>query len=234
MRLPFLTARWSNLFLATYAVPPTMLRPHLPPGLSLDLRDEQAFVSLVAFDFLDTRVLGIPWPGFRTFAELNLRFYVRRGDERGVVFIREFVPQRLVAWIARRVYNEPYLAAPLKSRVQDTPDRLSIEHRLVWNGQTHIIRAAGRKPPIRPDDTSTEHFFKEHQWGYNLNRRGELVRYEVVHPVWDVYPLESYELLFDFGQVYGPRWKWLTQATPTSTLLAVGSPVAVYPHGKVG
>ena len=234
MRLPFLTARWSNLFLATYAVPPTMLRPHLPPGLSLDLRDEQAFVSLVAFDFLDTRVLGIPWPGFRTFAELNLRFYVRRGDERGVVFIREFVPQRLVAWIARRVYNEPYLAAPLKSRVQDTPDRLSIEHRLVWNGQTHIIRATGRKPPIRPDDTSTEHFFKEHQWGYNLNQRGELVRYEVVHPVWDVYPLESYELLFDFGQVYGPRWKWLTQATPTSTLLAVGSPVAVYPHGKVG
>src|SRR5262245_23022935 len=85
----FLTARWSNLFLATDAVPPALLRPRLAPGLDLDTRDGQAFVSLVAFDFLDTRVLGVPWPGYRNFPELNLRFYVRHGGERGVMFIRE-------------------------------------------------------------------------------------------------------------------------------------------------
>src|SRR5688572_29057707 len=113
MPRPFLTARWTDLFLATYAVPPALLEPRLPPGLALDTRDGQAFVSLVAFQFLDTRVLGIPWPGYRHFAELNLRFYVRQGTERGVVFLREFVPQRFVAWVARWVYNEPYLAAPL-------------------------------------------------------------------------------------------------------------------------
>src|SRR2546423_13280170 len=100
---PFLTARWSKLFLATYAVPPALLRPRLAAGLELDTRDGQAFVSLVAFDFLDTRVLGVPWPGFRDFAELNLRFYVRRGADRGVMFVREFVPQRLVAWMARAI-----------------------------------------------------------------------------------------------------------------------------------
>src|SRR5882672_8618368 len=87
----FLTARWTNLFLATYAVPQELLRPRLPPGLDLDLRDGQAFVSLVAFDFLDTRVLGVPWPGYRNFPELNLRFYVRHGERRGVVFVREYV-----------------------------------------------------------------------------------------------------------------------------------------------
>src|SRR6516225_5763311 len=110
---PFLTARWTNLVLATYAVPPELLRPRLPLGLDLDLREGQAFVSLVAFDFRDTRVLGVPWPGYRNFPEINLRFYVRRGDERGVVFLREFVPKRLVAWLARLLYNEPYLAAPM-------------------------------------------------------------------------------------------------------------------------
>ncbi|KPV43387.1 hypothetical protein SE17_44325, partial [Kouleothrix aurantiaca] len=65
MPLPFLSARWSNLFLLTYAVPPELLEHRLAPGLTLDTRDGQAFVSLVAFDFLDTRVLGVPWPGFR-------------------------------------------------------------------------------------------------------------------------------------------------------------------------
>src|SRR5215468_781631 len=95
---PFLTARWTNLFLATYAVPDDLLRPHLPPGLELDRRDGRAFASLVAFDFLDTRVLGVPWPGYRNFPEVNLRFYVRHGEQRGVVFVREFVPLRLVAF----------------------------------------------------------------------------------------------------------------------------------------
>ena len=70
MPIPFLSARWSNLILITYAVPPELLRPYLPDGIALDTRDGQSFASLVAFDFLDTRVLGVPWPGFRTFAEM--------------------------------------------------------------------------------------------------------------------------------------------------------------------
>ena len=53
MSKPFLTAKWHNLFLATYAVPPSMLEKRLPSGLSLDTRDGNAFVSLVAFEFLE-------------------------------------------------------------------------------------------------------------------------------------------------------------------------------------
>ena len=64
-------------------------------------------------------VLGVPWPGYRNFPEINLRFYVRRGDERGVVFVREFVPQRLVAWLARVFYNEPYRAATMSTGRHD-------------------------------------------------------------------------------------------------------------------
>src|SRR5579859_5585269 len=135
MAFPFLSANWHNLFLATYAVPPSLLEKRLPPGTELDTRDGHSFVSAVAFQFLDTRVLGIPWPGYRDFAELNLRFYVRHGGERGVVFIREFVPQRLVAWLARVLYNEPYLAAAVTSRVEDGPALITAEYRLEWEGR---------------------------------------------------------------------------------------------------
>ena len=74
---PFLTARWSNLAILTYAVPPALLASHLPAGLELDSLRGSAFASLVAFDFEDTRVSGIAWPGFRRFPEISLRFYVR-------------------------------------------------------------------------------------------------------------------------------------------------------------
>jgi uncharacterized protein len=106
-RWAFLRAEWRRLCLLTYAVDPACLWPHLPPGLELDLREGRAFVSLVAFDFLRTRVLGVGWPGYRDFPEINLRFYVRQGSRRGVAFIREYVPRRLIAWTAAPSTTSP-------------------------------------------------------------------------------------------------------------------------------
>lgn len=233
MSRPFLTAEWRNLFLATYAVPPALLRPRLPPGLELDMRDGNAFVSLVAFQFCNTRVLGVPWPGYRNFTELNLRFYVRHGEDRGVVFVREFVPQHLVAWLARTIYNEPYRSAPLTNRCQDAANSRSMEYRLRWAGRDHVLSVTGRKPSRLPSETSDEHFFKEHHWGYGRTRRGQAIRYQVTHPVWEVLPVQSYHADLDWRSVYGPEWEELSKATPMSTVFAVGSAIAVYPKGNL-
>lgn len=229
MAASFLTATWSNVFLATYAVPSELLEPRLPPGLVLDLRGGQAFVSLVAFEFLDTRVRGIAWPGYRNFAELNLRFYVRAGEDRGVVFVREFVPQRLVAWLARALYNEPYAAAPLVATRDDVNGVHAMTYDLGWAGRTHRISVTADPAPFRPADDSAEHFFKEHRWGYGVTRSGRPLRYEVDHAAWDVYPIRSHSIDLDWSTVYGPEWAFLADAQPSSTVLAVGSSVRVSP-----
>ncbi len=231
MSRPFLTCEWRNLFLATYAVPPALLRPRLPPGLDLDMRDGSAFVSLVAFEFHNTHVLGVRWPGYRNFPELNLRFYVRHGNERGVVFVREFVSQRLVSWMARTIYNEPYRVAPLTSRCQDDTGSRRMEYRLRRAGREHVLSVTGVKPAYLPDERSDEHFFKEHRWGFGVTRGGRTVRYEVTHPPWEVFPVHGYRVDLDWGTVYGPELEILNKATPMSTVLALGSAVAVYPKG---
>jgi uncharacterized protein YqjF (DUF2071 family) len=232
MHRPFLTAEWRNLFLATYPVPHALLEHRLPPGLELDTRGGSAFVSLVAFEFLRTRVLGVPWPGYRDFAELNLRFYVRHGTERGVVFVREFVPQRLVAWLARVLYNEPYRAAPLTATRREEDATLAVEYRLRWAGRDHVLSVTGGKPAFLPAPGSDEHFFKEHSWGFGTTRRGRTLRYEVSHPNWEVFPVHEYSIDLDWAAVYGPEWGFLSEAAPCSTVLAAGSPVAVFPRGK--
>jgi uncharacterized protein YqjF (DUF2071 family) len=226
----FLTARWTHLLLATYVVPPELLASHLPPGLDLDLHDGQAFASLVCFDFLDTRVFGIPWPGFRNFSEMNLRFYVRQGADRGVVFVREFVPKRFVAWMARTLYNEPYLAAPMTSTVIDEREHVRVEHRLTLHGRTYTMRAVADKPAHVPEPNTEEAFFKEHHWGYGTTRRGRTRRYRVWHPVWAVYPIREAHVDLDWAAVYGPEWAAMQGVRPTSTMLAVGSAIAVYPN----
>lgn len=233
MASPFLTARWTHLFLATYAVPPEMLRPRLPKDLEPDLRDGQAFVSLVAFQFLDTRVWGISWPGYRDFAELNLRSYVRHNGERGVIFFREYVPQRLVAWIARLIYNEPYRVAPFSAAIREDAATVTAEYRLTQGGREHVLSVTGKKPAYVPDENSTEHFFKEQRWGYGTSRAGELIRYDVAHPPWEVCPVADYRVDLDWESVYGPEWAFLQEAPPYSTVFALGSGVEVFPKGAV-
>src|SRR5260370_27968444 len=118
-RRPFLSAEWRNLVMLNYEVDPTVLQPLVPKGTELDVWDGHSFLSLVGFLFLRTRVFGVPIPFHRNFEEVNLRFYVRRktgeGWRRGVVFVKEFVPRTAIALVARRLYNENYVACPMSS-----------------------------------------------------------------------------------------------------------------------
>jgi len=229
-RWAFLTAEWRHLCLFTYAVDPARLERHLPPGLELDTKDGKAFVSLVAFDFLHTRVLGVSWPGFRDFPEINLRFYVRQGETRGVAFIREYVPARLVALLARTLYNEPYRRARMASSLRESEHAIEVEHVLHVGGRAQRLRVLAHRTESVPGEHSTSHFFKEHSWGFGRSRQGALLRYEVRHPVWATYPVERFDLDWEFGAVYGPEWADLSQASPVSVILAKGSPIRVSPR----
>src|SRR5262249_24004072 len=114
---PFLTAAWRYLVMLNFEVEPSILRPFVPGGTEVDFCDGRTFVSMVGFRFENTRVVGVPVPWHRDFDEVNLRFYVRRWEQgaqrRGVVFIKEIVPRRLIAWAARTFYNENYVALPM-------------------------------------------------------------------------------------------------------------------------
>lgn len=228
-RRKFLTARWCNLILANYAVPESLLQSRLPPGLELDHRDGHCWASLVGFQFLDTRVFGIAWPGYRNFPEWNLRFYVRDGEQRGVCFVREFVPQWLTATLARLIYNEPYRAAPMSMEVTHHTNTLTATYRVSWRDRTHTLRATGTLPAIRPASDSGDHFFKEHSWGYGTSRQGRLIRYRVDHPIWDVYSVTDFAADVDWAMLYGPEWAVMNGKVPASVVFAVGSEVSVYP-----
>jgi uncharacterized protein YqjF (DUF2071 family) len=226
---PFMITRWVNLGIFTFAVPPRLLLRHVPRGLELDLLDGDAFVSLVAFDFRDTRVLGVRWPGYVNFPELNLRTYVRRGEQRGVVFLREHVSLRLVSWIARVFFNENYRIAPLTSLAHKTTDSLEMEGELTGPQRAHRVAIAGCLPATLPQANSPEHYFMELRWGFGSDRHGQTICYEVCHPPWEIYPVRSSALDLDWGQVYGPEWRFLNGAEPFCKVLAAGSEVLVYP-----
>jgi hypothetical protein len=222
--MEFLRARWHDLLLVSYAVPDAWLRPYLPAGLAFDRWEGRACVSLVAFDFADTRVAGLAWRGFQRFPEVNLRFYVRDGDRRGVVFIREYVPSRWVAWLARTLYGEPYRAVPMVSAVAPSGAR---RHTLWVGGRPQTISWRAGGPAALPPAGGVEDHFKEHEWGFGRLPDGCPARYRVEHPRWRVYPLAWWRLDLDFAALYGPPWGRLRDREPVSVLYAEGSAVTV-------
>src|SRR5712664_1095889 len=118
----FLSAEWRDLVMLNYEVDSRSLDKYVPRGTVLDSFRGRTYVSLVGFRFCRTKLLGsLAVPLHSDFDEVNLRFYVRRkeGDEnrRGVVFIAEIVPKRMVAATARLVYGENYICLPMRHNV---------------------------------------------------------------------------------------------------------------------
>ncbi|MFI4897970.1 MAG: DUF2071 domain-containing protein [Phycisphaerales bacterium JB059] len=228
MPSPFLTARWEHLALISYVVDDALLLPRLPPGLELDRFEGRACVSLVAFMFRETRLRGRRIPGHVCFPEVNLRFYVRSGDRRGVMFVREIVNRRAIATVARAVYNEPYVTRPLHANIREHEGRLEVMYRVRDHGE-HLIGVNASAATVLPDERSPEYWFKEHQWGFGVDRRGRALTYEVRHPAWRTYPEARLHIDLDWGLLYGPAWGVLQDAEPISVVLAEGSAVEVFP-----
>lgn len=229
MKRVFLRAEWRDLILANYAVDPVLLEPRLPPGLEPDRFEGQAVCSLVGFRFLHTRVLGVKWPGFVNFPEINLRFYVRERESgrRGVVFVRELVTSRFVASVARGLYNEPYSKARISDRIEERDDERRVEYRFEIGGSTGRIGVRAEAEAFVPPEDSTEHWFKEHQWGYGTTRSGRLLRYEVHHPIWACHRVRDWSIEVDWGRIYGEAWGPMNDAQPLSVMLAQGSAISV-------
>lgn len=228
MERPFLTAAWRNLIVVNWEVSPDLLVPLVPAGTVLDTFQDRTLVSLVAFQFLETRVRGVAIPGHINFPEVNLRFYVRRELEgetrRGVVFIKELVPRWAIATVARTVYGENYHAVPMASEMSDPHFRYTWrcarqrQHVAVEVGPEHLPLAEG----------SEEEFVLEHYWGYA--RHGNLTReYQVTHPRWESRPVLNLDLHSDYSPTYGAEWGRVLQREPRSAMFAVGSAITVQP-----
>ena len=234
---PFLTAEWQSLVMINYEIDPAVLQPYLPRGVELDAWNGQTFASLVGFLFLNTRVLGVAVPYHRNFEEVNLRFYVRRkgpeGWRRGVVFIKEIVPRRAIAAVARWFYGEIFVAMRMKHKIdRDGGKNLqtgsTIEYAWLAKGYWNRLGVCIQGEPLMAAPGSEEEFITEHYWGYASQRGGRSVEYQVEHPSWMVWQVSESYFSCDVSALYGPQFHESLSGKPSSAFLAEGSPVTVY------
>ena len=228
----FLKAKWENIIMANYQIEPELLLPFLPKGVSLDLYQGKAYVSLVGFMFKNTKLFDVPIPFFGTFEEINLRFYVVRkeGDElkRGVVFINETIPYRLVAWIANKLYKEHYTVVPTKHQLIKTSESNHIQFEWLLQKKWNSIAVDFDSKTESMKTDSLEKFIYEHYYGYTKINEHQTEEYQLRHPSWKTHKINDYNIDCDFEAMYGKSFSILNQTKPTAVFIAKGSDVAIY------
>ena len=165
----------------------------LPDGLEVDVCDGSAWVGLIPFSMRGIGVPGLPAvPYFGSFAEINVRTYVRRNGVPGVWFCSLDINRLLPTIVARTTYTLPYcFGRASNKRVGDELHTL-VERR--WPrgdraANTNIRLKIGEKI-VAP---SPLEIFLSARWGLYTTTRGGNLRYAPIsHEPW---PLQRAEIV---------------------------------------
>ena len=105
---------WKNICFCHWRVPAHVLSSYVPPGWLLDTYAGEAWLSVVPFAMANVRARALPaLPGFHYVPELNLRTYVRRSEQRAVLFFSLDAASKVLVYAARIMTGLPYFHADM-------------------------------------------------------------------------------------------------------------------------
>lgn len=180
---------WERAVFLHYAIDPARLQPVVP--LPLDVRAGRAYVSLVAFTMCGMRFMGggrlgaVVCAPVATYRLLNLRTYVRGEAEPGIYFLAEWVPNRLAAFLAPRLYGLPYRLG--RSHYEHAHEAGRVRGWVALGKGGEALRYRGvvdRGAGFGPCATGSLDAFLLERYSAFTMREGRLVRFRVWHEPW--------------------------------------------------
>jgi len=117
--LPLMRQWWGKLLFMHWPCPAELLRPLIPPPLTIDTFEGRAWVGVVPFTMWGVRPSVLPpFPGLSSFRELNVRTYVHYDGVPGVWFMSMDANSAPAVWGARQFFHLPYFNARISLHEQ--------------------------------------------------------------------------------------------------------------------
>jgi len=185
--------RWRNLLFAHWPVAADELRPLIPPALEIDTFEGQAWIGIVPF-YLTIRYRFMPLA--LSFPEVNVRTYVRRGEQTGVWFLSLDAHSRLAVAVARRQYALPYHLAQMNMSSRSTADgpRISFASRRKAIGRGNAILKMEYRPhgkAFQAQPGSLEHWLTERYSLFAGRVGGRIASGQIHHQPWRLQSAEA-------------------------------------------
>ncbi|MBK8798022.1 MAG: DUF2071 domain-containing protein [Anaerolineales bacterium] len=185
---------WCNLLFAHWPLPAAALQALLPPALTLDTFEGQAWLGIVPFQMRGVRprlTPSVPW--LSAFPELNVRTYVRlrdRGLEKsGVYFFSLDAANPVAVRIARRTFHLPYFDAAMRAHYDGRT--VHYASRRTHRGAPAADLVAGYRPTgprYRTQSGDLDHWLTERYCLYTVDQKGHPLIGEIHHAPWPLQP----------------------------------------------
>lgn len=202
--------KWSELLFAHWSIDPDVVAKLLPPGVTLETRDGQAWVGVVPFLMSGVAPRLCPSiPGLSRFLELNVRTYVTVGGKPGVWFFSLDAESRVAVRAARALFNLPYMDARMSLERQND-GTIGYKSDRTHRGEPAAKYDASYSPAgefREAGSGSLEHWLTARYCLYSADRRGQIYRGEIDHPPWKLAPATYDERVNTMGDSLGFRFE---------------------------
>jgi uncharacterized protein len=169
---------WRRLTFLHWPYAPDLVRPFIPPGLTLDTFDNTAWIGLVPFEIYGT-------PGIPHFPETNLRTYVVGPDGSPAVWFFSLEAARLAAVAGARIgYHLPYFWAKMSVTAEN--GAIHYQSRRHWPHDSHAFTEIEVQPgePFAANELSARDHFLTARYRLYTSALGRLHYAQIEHSPW--------------------------------------------------
>jgi len=181
---PILYQSWDKLLFMHWRIPVDVLRPLIPPRLTIDTYDGKAWVGLIPFTIGNLRPRSVPaMPWISHFHEINVRTYVHLNGIPGIWFF-SLDANRLVDVItARAFFHLPYYHSAIQLEQLDKTIIYTAQRKNSANqANLEATWTIGTELP-QTEPGSLDFFLTERYCLYAANK-GRLYRCRIFHTPW--------------------------------------------------
>lgn len=188
----FMTGHWEDLIISTFEVDKKILEPYLPKNTEIDLFNGKALMSSVAFTFSKVTFFGFKIPFHQKFGQINFRFYAKSkiNGAKGVVFIKEFAPKPIIAFIANTFYNEPYYFKNIHLNVNSSENEKTLKY-----SYKHIQLKTKINTSIKSlTKNKLNAFIVDRYTAFVKSSKTKTFQYKIDHKPWKLYQTKTTEI----------------------------------------
>jgi uncharacterized protein YqjF (DUF2071 family) len=211
---PLFVAAWDRVLMIHFEVDAEALQRDVP--YELDLRDGRAFISLVAFTmrgmrpFIGGKYSEWLFKPIATHDFLNVRTYVRNGNETGIHFLAEWLSNWLSVQLGPMAFGLPYQHG--RTSYHHNWQRGTINGRVVdvkTNSRFHYAATLPEHADFAPcEGGSLDEWLMERYTAFN-SARGSRKFFRIWHPPWFQCQVDVHE--YDVTMLK-EKWRWLADA----------------------
>jgi len=184
-----------------YQVDLEELKKFVPSKLEIDLFENTAWVSIVAFTMEKIRPKNLPsFPPISNFHEINIRTYIKSNNKTGVYFLSIEAGNRLSSKIAKAISELPYRYSKM-TREKSTFNSSNSQ----FNDSLSLEYTVG-KP--KKDKTELDKWLTE-RYALFQDTNQSINEFEIHHLEWPIQEIEFQKI-----DVIYPRFKNLIKKAP--------------------